>query len=277
MVGLLAGAPRGAPALSPWQRIRFDKLIKEPALVTRDDRHYVMALEFSPDGSRVAVLVGQHREERQSLVHLLLVNLNGVERAPLETDLVAPVPMFLEKVQWSNDGKTLFVQFVDRVLIIDPNTAATTCESRSDLPRKLYSMPGGLIGPGSYVVGDRGDPLKQNGWLWFYDLGCRPFKEIEADAGPSSGDTAPAVGLLAMADENVRIVVVHPRRGRVLSIPDGRSQVRVAFLKSGRMLCSGKLPDSGDGSLLCWKLDSKIGGAFRRFEVDNGGTAPFAT
>jgi hypothetical protein len=279
---LLTGAPRSAPVLSPSQQIRFDSLIKEPAGMMSAAPHYVMALVFSPDGDRVAVLVGQHRHERQNLVHLLLFGLSGVGQTPLQADLVDEGIMFAEKMQWSNSGQILFVQLSDRVLLIDPNTAATICESRS-LPRKGYLMPGGLIGPDSYVVGDRGEALKRdgwlkrNGWLWFYDLACKPLRENDADARPSSGDTAPAAGLLAMADETTKIVVVHEPDGQAVSIPDGRFLVQVGFLESGGMLCSGTLPQQGNGSLVCWKLDGHTPGVFSRFEVNDGGTAPFAT
>jgi hypothetical protein len=274
---LLTAAPKGAPALVPQTRIVLEKLIREPKELMGEPQHYIVALSFSPDSTRLAAVVGRHRYERQNLVHLVVFRLDQVDKALWQADLASWSPGEPDAFRWSENGQLLFVQFVDRVFLIDAITGATICQSHEAGVGIGYLMPGGLIGPNLYVVGNQGDVFKKDGRLWFYDLSCKLVMQGRAEARPISGDTAPTAGLLAMADEGDKIVVLQPDGHQKFSTPDGRTQMQVAFLNSGGMLCSGRLPGPDDGSLRCWKLNAPSPLLFRRYEVNKGGTAPFAT
>ena len=271
---LLTGAPKVAPVLAPQMRIVLEKLIQEPKELMGPPQHNIVALAFSPDGKRLAAVVGRHRHEQQDLVHLLALRTDRVDKALWQVDLAAWVgyPEGADAFRWSDNGQLLFVQFPFRVFLVDANTGATICAG----PREGHLVPGGLIGPNLYVVGDTGDYFKRDGRLWFYDLSCKLVTQAPAQASPISGDTAPSVALLAMADEVKRIVVLQPDGHQKFSIPDGRAMMQVAFLDSGSMLCGGTHPSPDGGSLRCWKLNAPSPPMFREYEVNKGGTAPFA-
>ena len=272
----LSGAGKNIPALAPRTRIVLDKLIQEPESLMGDPRHDIAALSFSPDGARLAVVVGQHRHEALTLLHFLVVGLDHVERVLWQLDLPSKFG-FVDSLRWSDDGHLLFLQFPDRVLLVGAQTGLKVCESPGygGGRRSAFNVPGGFIGSNLYVVGRSGDVLKKDGWLRFYDLSCRLVMQGPAQACPLSGDTAPVAGLFAMADSENRIVALQPDGQERFSIQDSRVHLRVAFLNSGRMLCSGKLPGPDDGSLRCWVLDTPSPTLFRHYEVHNGGTAPF--
>lgn len=268
--------PKAAPVLGAWKHRPLEGLIQEPREQMGYSPHYVMAFAFSPDGKRVAVLAGQHNHGQQYLAHLLILNVDNLEKAERQVDVISSRQIFASAFRWTRNPQLLFLQSSDRVRLIEPNTGATRCESQGTRPDAWYDMPGGPIGQNMYVVGKTADLGRKNGILWFYDFDCKLLQELPANARAYSGDTSPTASLLAMVDEREKIVVYKPKDSQIAIFADNRVQLQIAFLRSGILLCSGTLPGPGDGSLRCWSVD-RPAKMHSSYEMKKGGTKPFAT
>ncbi len=89
----------------------------------------VPRLEIGPDGSAVAQQRYPRAGRPNALVQLFVQSLSG--GAPVRVDLGANTDIYLARVDWSQDGRTLYVQRLSRdqktldLLAVDPATGAS--------------------------------------------------------------------------------------------------------------------------------------------------------
>jgi WD40 repeat protein len=246
IVAFASGSPQKV-----WDLRLSDRLVEPPGWPTPKG-HPIIELAFSPDGTKIAVTMDDHRQGGVWRTHLLIVDVQNPQAPRRQFDLETCG----NDLAWSPDGGALLV--CGRILRLDDGSSCDLSPERS------IAFPGVLVSHSVWLSTDRVIRFDRT----IADLSCRWVDTWAITGKWSVEDTVPEKGWLLLRTSVGRTLA----NGRTFPFPDYAIADRDSHMLTSGLLvqaaawsnntmiapgagavCSSLVP-AGRSVLRCWNL-----------------------